>query len=224
MAMMAMTPTLPDARRPRRIPVAALAALFMASAVPASAWASGDVTGIEVESRARVEAPTEVRATRPRQPSAPGSFSMNLYSRGDFVNQQTTYWCIPASTQTMMNIMDAGSPTGPGCSRHASIEWVTVSRRTAPSATSVSSTDSAGWASRSGPACSTAIELRAVRAGRGQVSPERAPEGRAHDAQDRQAGRTRRLAWGARMGDVGLHGHGGPALTREFTVTSVVGA
>ena len=35
---------------------------------------------------------------------------MNLYSRGDFVNQKTTYWCIPASTQTMMNIMDDGRP------------------------------------------------------------------------------------------------------------------
>ena len=35
---------------------------------------------------------------------------MNLISRGDFVNQKTTYWCIPASTQTMMNIMDDGRP------------------------------------------------------------------------------------------------------------------
>jgi hypothetical protein len=33
---------------------------------------------------------------------------MNLYSRGDFVNQKTAYWCIPASTQTMMNMMDTG--------------------------------------------------------------------------------------------------------------------
>ena len=35
---------------------------------------------------------------------------MNLYSSGDFVNQKTTYWCIPSSTQTMMNIMDDGRP------------------------------------------------------------------------------------------------------------------
>ena len=26
------------------------------------------------------------------------------------MSQQTTYWCIPASTQTMMNMMDAGEP------------------------------------------------------------------------------------------------------------------
>ena len=35
---------------------------------------------------------------------------MNLYSQGDFLSQQTTYWCIPASTQTMMNMMDGGRP------------------------------------------------------------------------------------------------------------------
>ena len=33
---------------------------------------------------------------------------MNLYSRGDFVSQLTSFWCIPASTQTMMNMMDGG--------------------------------------------------------------------------------------------------------------------
>jgi hypothetical protein len=35
---------------------------------------------------------------------------MNLYSRGDFVSQQTSFWCIPASTQAMMNMMDRGRP------------------------------------------------------------------------------------------------------------------
>jgi hypothetical protein len=51
-----------------------------------------------------------VRASGPRMRPSSRPFSMNLYRRGDFVNQKTTYWCIPASTQTMINIMDAGRP------------------------------------------------------------------------------------------------------------------
>ncbi len=35
---------------------------------------------------------------------------MNLFQRGDFVSQKTTFWCIPASTQMMMNMMDSGPP------------------------------------------------------------------------------------------------------------------
>jgi hypothetical protein len=55
-------------------------------------------------------ASTKVRATGSRSRPSSRPFSMNLYARGDFVNQKTAYWCIPASTQTMMNIMDAGRP------------------------------------------------------------------------------------------------------------------
>lgn len=40
----------------------------------------------------------------------PGPFGMNLYSKGDFVHQQTEYWCVAASVQTMMNIIDDGRP------------------------------------------------------------------------------------------------------------------
>jgi hypothetical protein len=40
----------------------------------------------------------------------PGPFRMNLYSRGDFVHQQTKYWCVAASVQTMMNIIDDRKP------------------------------------------------------------------------------------------------------------------
>lgn len=42
--------------------------------------------------------------------SAGGKFRMNLYSKGDFVPQQTVYWCIAAASQTMMNIIDEGKP------------------------------------------------------------------------------------------------------------------
>ena len=43
---------------------------------------------------------------RPR----PGAFSMNLYRSGDFVHQATPYWCVAASLQTMMNIIDDATP------------------------------------------------------------------------------------------------------------------
>ncbi len=43
---------------------------------------------------------------RPR----PGPFWMNLYSEGDFVHQQTIYWCVAASVQTMINIIEDGEP------------------------------------------------------------------------------------------------------------------
>jgi hypothetical protein len=52
----------------------------------------------------------DMRTIRLRPRPRPGPFSMNLYSKGDFISQQTTWWCIPASTQTMMNIMDGGRP------------------------------------------------------------------------------------------------------------------
>ena len=52
----------------------------------------------------------EVETVKLRPRPKPGPFSMNLYGRGDFLSQQTTYWCIPASTQLMMNMMDGGRP------------------------------------------------------------------------------------------------------------------
>lgn len=39
---------------------------------------------------------------------------MDLYRDGDFVHQQTVYWCVAASVQTMMNIMDDGRPNRSG--------------------------------------------------------------------------------------------------------------
>jgi hypothetical protein len=38
-----------------------------------------------------------------------GPFGMSLYRQGDFVSQQTEYWCVVASVQTMMNIMESGT-------------------------------------------------------------------------------------------------------------------
>ncbi len=40
----------------------------------------------------------------------PGAFSMDLYRPGDFVHQQTEYWCVAASVQTMINILEDDEP------------------------------------------------------------------------------------------------------------------
>jgi len=50
-------------------------------------------------------------------PPGPGRFSMNLYRRGDFVSQRTIYWCVVASVQTMINIMEPGKPDRSGASQ-----------------------------------------------------------------------------------------------------------
>jgi hypothetical protein len=48
-------------------------------------------------------------ATAPQQ-QRPTRFKMSLFRKGDFASQKTTFWCIPASTQMMMNMMDDGKP------------------------------------------------------------------------------------------------------------------
>ena len=148
----ALAPTSSDSppRRPRRIAVTALAALFMASAGPASGSSHEGRTDTSADEDRRstqrtgegtdrlggpapwpfamdvlVDAARAVvsevasvapiaedpgTTTRLRPRPKPGAFSMNLYSKGDFLSQQTTFWCIPSSTQTMMNIMDEGQP------------------------------------------------------------------------------------------------------------------
>lgn len=59
-----------------------------------------------IESATEPAAETIRLEPRPR----PGPFRMNLYSEGDFVHQQTKYWCVAAAVQTMMNIIDDGRP------------------------------------------------------------------------------------------------------------------
>jgi hypothetical protein len=66
-------------------------------AVPGKAVPGNAVPGKD-ERRARD------RGLRPRP--GPGRFGMNLYQRGDFVSQQTEYWCVVASVHTMINIME----------------------------------------------------------------------------------------------------------------------
>ncbi len=57
---------------------------------------------------ADVPPPTRTIKLRPRP--KPGPFSMNLYSAGDFVHQKTIYWCVAASVQTMINIVEDDEP------------------------------------------------------------------------------------------------------------------
>ena len=44
----------------------------------------------------------------------PGPFAMDLYQKGDFVEEFKDVWCLPAAMQTSMNIMDAGADTSRG--------------------------------------------------------------------------------------------------------------
>lgn len=53
-------------------------------------------------------------AQTPVVEAASRPFVMNLYRKGDFVGQRTTYWCIPSATQTMMNIIDPLPPNRSG--------------------------------------------------------------------------------------------------------------
>jgi hypothetical protein len=69
-----------------------------------------ETTGGDPAAVAPGEDERAVRTIRLKPRPKPGAFSMNLYRKGDFLGQQTTYWCIPSSTQTMMNIMDDGPP------------------------------------------------------------------------------------------------------------------
>ena len=39
----------------------------------------------------------------------PGPFAMDLYQKGDFVDEYKDIWCLPAAMQTSMNIMDEGA-------------------------------------------------------------------------------------------------------------------
>jgi hypothetical protein len=59
---------------------------------------------------ATTDAEPPTRESRLRPKAKPGPFAMNLYSEGDFVSQQTPYWCISAAAQTMINIMEDGRP------------------------------------------------------------------------------------------------------------------
>lgn len=68
---------------------------------PVSRWADPATIAAELPSEG-----SQVKTIRLKPRPKPGAFSMNLYEKGDFVHQQTAYWCVAASLQTMMNIMD----------------------------------------------------------------------------------------------------------------------
>ena len=54
--------------------------------------------------------PTQGSVAKPPPEQRPKPFKMNLFRTGDFASQKTKFWCIPASTQMMMNMMDGGRP------------------------------------------------------------------------------------------------------------------
>lgn len=121
----------PSHRRSRERFAAAILSLVLALSTALAAGTGSTVFASQDSQRSRVEAwlPPVGEASRLPRPDAidaaeepgartirlrprpgPGPFSMNLYSTGDFVSQKTPYWCIAASTQTMINIMEDGKP------------------------------------------------------------------------------------------------------------------
>ena len=73
--------------------------------------AAGEQTPAIAEPAAPADAlltPTATIKLRPRP--KPGPFSMNLYAAGDFVHQKTVFWCVAASVQTMVNIIEDDEP------------------------------------------------------------------------------------------------------------------
>jgi hypothetical protein len=91
------------------------------AALPPSSWAAGlgstvqrVVLAVEVAHSTIAPAPEKRRVTtiRLRPRPRPGPFTMNLYRPGDFVSQATPWWCVPAATATMMNMMRDGRRRG----------------------------------------------------------------------------------------------------------------
>ena len=64
----------------------------------------------DVDAERRERPKRKVRTVKLQPRPAPGAFAMNLYRKGDFMHQADKYSCVAGSTQTMMNIIDEGSP------------------------------------------------------------------------------------------------------------------
>jgi hypothetical protein len=58
-------------------------------------------------------APTPDAAPALDPPARPGPFAIDLFEKGDFVSQATKIYCVPASMQTMMNIIEEGADRDP---------------------------------------------------------------------------------------------------------------
>ncbi len=78
------------------------------AAEPGAPGALADPVGPEGPADNLLTTPPTTIKLRPRP--KPGPFSMNLYSAGDFVHQKTVYWCVAASVQTMVNIIEDDKP------------------------------------------------------------------------------------------------------------------
>jgi putative peptidoglycan lipid II flippase len=54
--------------------------------------------------------PAASASSSPASPTPkPGPFAMDLYQKGDFIDEFKDIWCLPAAMQTSMNIMDSGA-------------------------------------------------------------------------------------------------------------------
>jgi putative peptidoglycan lipid II flippase len=79
------------------------------SLAPPSAPASGGAVASASAGAPSPGAGSPGASVSPSPSGSPGPFAMDLYQKGDYVNEYIDIWCVPAAMQTSMNIMDAGS-------------------------------------------------------------------------------------------------------------------
>jgi hypothetical protein len=142
-------PTL-DTARPDRAPVATASptATPIDARMPAASDAPSpaptlaprpDPTATPVPSPSSSPSPAPV-ALRP--PPRPGRFKLDLYEPDDHVPQYDEAWCVPASMQMMINLMDTGRPDR---SRGTQRELYDLARRWSPWLTDRPGASTHGW-------------------------------------------------------------------------------
>lgn len=157
--------------------------------------------------------PPPARLVLDPPPVFDGAFSMNLYQRGDFVSEQTKYYCVPAAMQTMINIMSPGADR----TRVTQDRLYRLARKLSPKTLVGKGAEPEGWASG----------LEQLGFGRFvvDVQPTRAKAIKAAAKALRLSGRpVGLLVWRGAHSWVmsGFRATADPAVTNDYTVTHVV--
>jgi len=157
--------------------------------------------------------PPPARLVLDPPPVFDGAFSMNLYQRGDFVSEQTKYYCVPAAMQTMINIMSPGADR----TRATQDRLYRLARKLSPKTLVGKGAEPEGWASG----------LEQLGFGRFVVDlqPTRAKAIKAAAKALRLSGRpVGLLVWRGAHSWVmsGFRATADPAVTNDYTVTHAV--
>jgi hypothetical protein len=141
-----------------------------------------------------------------------GAFSMNLYQRGDFVSEQTKYYCVPAAMQTMINIMSPGADR----TRATQDRLYRLARKLSPKTLVGKGAEPEGWA--------RGLEQLGFGAYTVDVQPTRSAAIKAAAKALRLSGRpVGLLVWRGAHSWVmsGFQATADPAVTNDYTVTHV---